>query len=268
MLPPFPRSAPDRAEAADPSPAFAAGPADMPPRGVVRLRWLRPETADAALLAAWWDRLDAAEQARAARFRLEEDRRAYIAAHALLREMLERFGGLPASSWHFVAGPAGRPELDPAHALPWLRFNLSHTRGLVACAVAAWDDIGVDVEDLARPEATPGLAERFFAPEEAAAIAALPAAERHAAFLRIWTLKEAFVKATGEGVAVGLQRFAVAPDPPRLLFAAEGMGDPAAWRFAQCQPTPRHLLALALRRRGGQASARKTSGAPSGPSTT
>lgn len=215
-------------------------------RGAVRLRWLHPDTADAPTLAAWHGTLDAEEQKAAARFRSEADRRAYVAAHALARAMLAEAAGRPAQDWRFRRTSHGKPELATAHALPWLRFSLSHTRSLVACALAAEDDIGLDVEALSRPEASPGLAERYFAPAEAALLAAQPRAARHATFLRIWTLKEAYVKATGEGIAAGLSSFAVTLDPPRLAFAP---GDPARWRLMQWQPTPGHILAMALRRR-------------------
>ncbi|NKE45460.1 4'-phosphopantetheinyl transferase superfamily protein [Roseomonas frigidaquae] len=215
-------------------------------RGAVRLRWVHPDAVDAPTLAAWHATLDAAEQDAAARFRFEADRRAYIAAHALARLMLAEAAGLPAPALRFLRGPQGKPELDPTHGLPWLRFNLSHTRSLVACALAAEDDIGLDVEDLSRREAGPGLAERYFAPAEAALLEATPPADRHATFLRIWTLKEAYVKATGQGISAGLDSFAFTLDPPRLSFAPGGT---ARWRFLQWQPTPGHILAVALRRK-------------------
>lgn len=213
--------------------------------GAVRLRWAVPDEAAAATLAAWHATLDAKEQARAARFHFDRDRHAFIAAHALARAMLSEAAGLPPAAWRFTAGHAGKPELDPALGLPWLRFNISHTRGLVACAVAARDDLGLDVEDLCRREASPGLAERHFAAAEVALLAAAPPAARHATFLRIWTLKEAFVKATGDGIGLDLHRFAFSLDPPRLTLDA---GDATEWRFLQWQPTPRHILAVALRR--------------------
>jgi 4'-phosphopantetheinyl transferase len=214
----------------------------------VRLRWVASDSADAATLAAWHATLEAAEQARAARFQFEHDRRAYIAAHALARAMLSGAVPLPPPAWRFTIGRAGKPEIDPSLGVPWLRFNLSHTRGLVACALARRDDLGLDVEDLSRREASPGLAERHFAPAEVALLAAAPPAARHETFLRIWTLKEAFVKATGDGIGLGLDRFAFTLDPPRLHFAPGSAGDAAAWRFLQWQPTPRHILAVALRR--------------------
>ncbi|ONG59111.1 hypothetical protein BKE38_00070 [Pseudoroseomonas deserti] len=214
-------------------------------RGEVRLGWLRPDTADAATLARWQALLSPEEQARAARFHFEADRRAYVAAHALKRQMLSDHGGRPPQDWCFATGAAGKPEVE-GH--PWLRFSLSHCRSLVACAVAATDDVGLDVEALSRPALTPGLADRFFAPEEAAMLRTLPAAEQPSAFLQIWTLKESFVKATGHGIGLGLERFAFALGPPRLLFAPPETGAVAAWRVAQWQPLPGHWLALALRR--------------------
>jgi 4'-phosphopantetheinyl transferase len=220
--------------------------AEHPAPGAVRLRWVAPEAADAATLAAWHATLDGAERAKAARFHFDRDRHAYIAAHALARAMLSEAAPLPPAAWRFATGHAGKPEIDPSLGLPGLRFNLSHTRGLVACAVASRDDLGLDVEDLQRREASPGIAERHFAPAEVALLAAAPQADRHETFLRIWTLKEAFVKATGDGIGLGLHRFAFTLDPPRLTLEA---GDAAAWRFLQWRPTPRHILAVALRRR-------------------
>lgn len=217
-------------------------------RGLVRLRWWRPDAVDAATLAAWHATLDVAEQAAAARFRFAADRHAYIAAHALARQMLSAAGGLPPEAWRFTRTAAGKPELEAAHGMPWLRFNLSHTRTLVACATTARDDLGLDVEDVARAPASPALAQRYFAAEEAALLAALPQDRRHEAFLRIWTLKEAFVKATGAGIALGLDRFAVALDPPRLCRLPAEAGALGDWRFLQWQPTRSHILAMALRR--------------------
>jgi 4'-phosphopantetheinyl transferase len=218
-------------------------------RGTIRLRWLLPQGADAATMACWHALLEPAEQARAARFHREADRHAYIAAHALTRRMLSEAGGLAPTDWRFIEGAAGKPELAPTHGLPRLRFNLSHTRNLAACAVTCTDDVGLDVEDLERREAAEGIAERFFAPSEAAFIAALPREQRHEAFLRIWTLKEAFVKATGEGIAMGLDSFGFTLGrAPALAFAPESAGPVPAWRFLQLQPTPATILAVALRR--------------------
>src|SRR4051794_4279939 len=79
-------------------------------------------------------RLSEAERARHARFRFDDDRHTYLVAHALVRSALAQLAGVEVGALGFVSGEHGRPEISaPAAALAF-RFNLSHTRGLVACA--------------------------------------------------------------------------------------------------------------------------------------
>ncbi len=179
-----------------------------------------------------WPRLAALlseeERARTARFAFEEDRQAYVAAHALLRtELSRRAGGAP-QDWRFATAPLGKPFLvDPPMDL---RFNMTHTRGMVAVALAEAIEIGVDVEPANRRAESMKLAERYFAPQEAALLRALEGDARRDAFFAIWTLKEAVVKATGEGLRRRLDSFVVSLDPPGV-----SMGDEAAagdWRLA------------------------------------
>src|SRR5215813_3615442 len=89
--------------------------------------------------------LSADEQRRHDRFAFAEDRRDYAAAHALLRRRLSAAVPIPPESWAFEAAPDGKPRLSTACRLDApLSFNLSHTRGLVACAVAPGVDVGID----------------------------------------------------------------------------------------------------------------------------
>jgi 4'-phosphopantetheinyl transferase len=190
--------------------------------------------------------LDADERERAGRFVHERNRREYIAAHALTRAMLSHFGGLPPQAWRFVLGPHGKPEIDPALGRPWLRFNLSHTRGAVSCAVLHERRIGVDIEALGRDPRDMSVADRFFAPAEVAQLRAVSESAREEMFLRIWTLKEALIKAVGLGISLGLDRFAFTLDPLGVRFAPEITAHDAAWRFHALRPTATHLLAVAL----------------------
>jgi 4'-phosphopantetheinyl transferase len=195
-----------------------------------------------AQLAAGAAVLDADEQARAARFRLDADREAYSAAHVLLRQALSQEAAAPPAHWRFRRGAHGRPEIDTA-ACPdagALRFNLSHTRGLVCCALTRHQPLGVDAECARALRDAQAIAERFFTADEAAAIAAAgpPGSDAQAlAFRAVWTLKEAYVKAHGLGLAMGLASFGfrlvgAAPARIRLRRAAVGhRGPPAAhWR--------------------------------------
>ncbi|WP_051013929.1 4'-phosphopantetheinyl transferase family protein [Pararhodospirillum photometricum] len=206
------------------------------------LETLSLSTLDPVSLARLADLLDDEERARADRLKLSPTRREFIAAHGLKRTMLGAVLGQDPRALRFTAESAGKPVLVGGGP----DFNLSHTTGLVACAVATdGGRVGVDAETLARtPE--PRLARRFFAREEADALQALPHQERPQAFLRLWTLKEAVVKALGGGLALGLKRFAVGTEPPRLL-RQEGLLPPGhpCHLEQHCLPSG-HVLALAV----------------------
>lgn len=216
------------------------------------MRWMGVEGAAPATVARWRDTLSSDELARAERFRFESDRSAYIGTHALLRALLARVGPLAAAEWRFVAGQDGKPELDPALASP-LRFNVSRGRGLVAAAVAHRHDVGVDVEGGRRAKDFTDVASRFFTPEESALVRQEAPDGGRDAFLRLWTLKEAVIKATGEGLRRPLDSFVVTLDPPGVTFAGPSGVEPGMWQLFQVQPAAEHVLAVAVRRAHGPA---------------
>jgi 4'-phosphopantetheinyl transferase len=197
--------------------------------------------------------LDQGERAREARLVRDHDRALFVVAHALVRLMLSRVGPLEPPEWRFVTNGHGRPEVAnlPAGAPP-IRFNLSHTSGLAACAITGDRDVGVDVEYVDRALSY-DVAARFFAPREVADLEALPERIRERVFFDYWTLKEAYIKARGLGLALPLRHFAFVlspPAPPAITFDDEIDDDPATWQFLQAAPTPVHRLALAVRRTG------------------
>ena len=111
------------------------------------------------------------------------------------------------ADWIFDKTPLGKPFLrNPLDAAP--AFSLSHTRGLVACAVTHGADVGVDVEGIDRDVDSAGIASRFFAPQEAAHLMALDEETRRGRFFELWTLKEALVKALGVGMGASLHQLA------------------------------------------------------------
>lgn len=217
------------------------------PRGRVVVRWIATENVDAETEYGWRALLDDAERARADRFHFASDRTAFTAAHALTRTMLTWFGGLPPQAWRFVPGVHGKPEIDPVLGHPGLRFNLSHTRGLVACAVAREDDVGLDVEAVDRSATGTAIAERFFTPDEIALITACPPDAQREVFFRLWTLKEAVMKTTGHGFHLALDAFAMSLSPLGVRFFRQVEDDPATWAFAQQLIPPRFVIAAALR---------------------
>lgn len=194
------------------------------------------------------------EHARMARFVFERDRHRFLLTRALVRTMLSRYASaVPPAAWQFTANIHGRPEiLDRPAGVPDLRFNISHTDGLIACAVTIGREVGVDVEHAGR-RLTHDVAARFFAPAEVAHLQALPEDEQARVFFDYWTLKEAYIKARGFGLALPLGDFAfhLSPDrAPAITFEPSLPDDPATWQFEQGWPTPHHRLGLAIRRTG------------------
>jgi 4'-phosphopantetheinyl transferase len=192
------------------------------------------------------------ERNRCGRFFFEEDRRDFAAAHALLRRVLASNGSLPADRWPLEAIGGGKPRVaSTAGADAELSFNLAHTRGLVACAVGRGVDLGIDVEAVVYDRDLALVADSQFAPIEREWIAAAPKAERPVRFVEIWTLKEAWLKATGDGLSSRLDAFAFSfEDSPSLIFHPPPGVLATDWRFALLEPGPGFRLAIAVRWNG------------------
>jgi 4'-phosphopantetheinyl transferase len=232
---------------------FEAETASPPPAGEVHVwcTWL-DGLEDASLFASYAELMTAGERARNARYMFERSRREHLVGRALVRTTLSRYADVDPRAWVFREGERGRPEIDGPAGAPPLRFNLSHTTGLVALAVATGRDVGVDVEDAARDRTTVEIADRFFSPREVADLRALPAEAQRDRFFTYWTLKEAYIKARGLGLAIPLHHFSflLSPSAPvGIAFAPELDDDPASWQFERMRPSPRHHLAVAVRRR-------------------
>jgi 4'-phosphopantetheinyl transferase len=194
--------------------------------------------------------LNAEEEARAKRFLNPADGNLYRAGRGRLREILAGVIGGDPAALTFVTGAAGKPALAGISAAP--AFNLSHTEDFAALAVCRMPDLalGIDVERIRPIERD--IARRFFSPAEVVALEALPDEARMETFYRIWTRKEAFVKATGDGLGFPLDAFDVslAADAPALLrLAGRAPQDLARWRmfhFTECDLTPGVIGALAV----------------------
>lgn len=221
--------------------------------------WLaRPdEIADPHLLGRYLALLDPEERRRHRRLRGEPARREFLVAHALARLALSRYAAVAPREWIFATGEHGRPEISGPEGAPPLRFNLSHTRGLVACAVTREAQIGVDVESGARRGRLLKVAERFFGESELRALRALAPEQQKRRFLEYWTLKEAYLKARGSGISLPLRGFQFEIHEGRreirVAFDPELVRDePERWQFSLQHPTDSHTLAVAIHRPGGR----------------
>lgn len=193
------------------------------------------------------------ELRRVGRFVHPSDAANFIVGRTLARTLLSRYADVAPRDWPFRIDEHGRPELAARPAgTPDLRFNVSHTSGLVACAVTVGREIGVDVEHTGR-RLVHDVAERFFSPREVADLRACPAADQPVVFFDYWTLKESYIKARGLGLALPLRQFSflLEGSVPRIAFAPELDDNPATWQFAQFWPDRDHRMAVAVRRTGG-----------------
>lgn len=183
--------------------------------------------------------LAADEQIRAARFVHRRDQVRFTVCRGALRHVIGKRAGIAPAEVEFGYGAYGKPLLRNTGAGP-IEFNLSHAGEWGVVAVSERAAVGIDVEQIRDKRDLAALARRFFTPDEQRGIEALPAAEFVDAFYRVWSRKEAYMKATGAGLSMGTATFSV----------AVGRDDPAAiapWSFANLTLTPRgYSAALAV----------------------
>ena len=194
--------------------------------------------------------LSESERKRADRFQFERDRNRFIVRHGLLRMILGRYLNIEPSRVALSFESRGKPLLSGSAVMPPFHFNLSHSNGLALIAGTRQAALGVDVE-LVRfvPEADQ-IAAKFFSPREGAMLNAIPAEQKMEAFFHCWTRKEAYLKATGEGIADALPRIEVSltPGQPARLLKINGDAPAASlWTLSDLVPAPGFVGALAIK---------------------
>lgn len=188
------------------------------------------------------------ELARADRFYFERERRRFTAARGQLRVILGRYLGTRPSDVRFSYGARGKPFIEQPASGASLKFNLSHSRERALLAVTLEREIGVDLEEIHFLEDAEVIAERFFSPAENARLLAVPRQERLDAFFCCWTLKEAYVKATGDGLARPTRSFDVSfgCGRARLLDVEGDPKEARRWSLLDLVPEARYLGGLAV----------------------
>jgi 4'-phosphopantetheinyl transferase len=212
--------------------------------------WHCPAEVDAAgPLEAECERMLVPEERRQAdRFRRPTTRNQHVIGRAMARRLLGE--SLDAARQiRFATGDYGKPYVvTPPHAMR--PFNVAHTEGLVLCGIAdsTAELVGVDVESLRR-RTSGELAERYFSRPEVDYLRRQREASRQAVFLRIWTLKEAFIKAIGTGLQTPLADFAfhdIESDRPRIEFLRPELDDGRRWQFVCRQARPGYIASTAV----------------------
>ena len=220
--------------------------------------WRLPRRALARTLDKDGILVSAAEQAQSERIRRVGARAESLAGWAFLREVVSLYLAVPPQELVFDFDPRGKPALVKEQNPGDLRFSLSHSGGTLLVAVARGREVGVDVETIRPDRPHLDLARRFFSSEEAKVLAALPARVRPFAFTSAWTRKEAYLKATGEGISLRALReteVTFAPgEPARLLSTPNGRADAARWTLVPLYPGQGTVGALCLEGRLGSIS--------------
>jgi 4'-phosphopantetheinyl transferase len=196
---------------------------------------------DANSLGQLESTLSPEEIARADRFHFANDRKRFVAARGLLRELLGNYLQQSPSSLEFSYGKYGKPSLSGTNLSSGLCFNLSHSAGMAVYAIARERNLGVDVERVRQEFGGENIARRYFSPHEVGDLLTLPAEARAEGFFHCWTRKEAYLKATGMGLQIPLDSFAVSLLPEKPAEFLEGV-EPC-WHLAAYHPAEGYVAA-------------------------
>lgn len=206
---------------------------------------------DASSLVRLESVLEPDERVRADRFVFRRHRDCFVAARAMLRSVMAHYLRVDAGAVRFSYNEHGKPRLAREQGF---RFNLSHSGDRALLAVSCDGEVGADIE-VVRPDWSPDdVARRFFSPQECRMLQELPADHRQGAFFRVWTRKEAYIKAHGRGLSMGLDTFDVAVDvrSGNCLVATRPRSlDAAAWWICGLEAPPGFEAALATEAREG-----------------
>lgn len=187
--------------------------------------WALPLRLDLRILEELRQVLSPDECQRAVRFRAPENQDLFVAGRAILRIILSHFVCEPPGKLIFGYGPHGKPYLKNH---PQVHFSLAHSGGFAVYALAA-DDIGVDVELVKPTTEWQKISQRFFSPREAEELLKLPPGEQIRGFFACWARKEAFLKATGQGMSLRLDSFYAGADPKLTSGPIQQDEKPLEW---------------------------------------
>jgi 4'-phosphopantetheinyl transferase len=186
------------------------------------------------------------EYERARRFVFAPDRERFILSHLALRVILTQYTGAPPEQIRFTYTAYGKPMIAPPLRAPMASFNISHSHELALCVIASTETIGVDIERV-RPMEYGSIGATAFSADEQAALRNTATTDQQATFFRIWTRKEAYIKAWGMGVSYGLKRFTVDTDDhsPGIRHDTTHPTGTAHWSIIHLEPAPGYIGAIA-----------------------
>lgn len=209
---------------------------------------------DLDLLQRYKQLLTEGETERQQRYIFEKDRHDALVTRAFIRDVLSQYMPRSPQDWKFTKGKQGKPEIfEPICPL---RFNISHTKELIICAITLKNDIGCDVENIERKSDVIAIADRFFSRLESEELFSLPETDQRSRFFDYWTLKESYIKAWGQGLAIPLCDFSFHIGKTkskkhnsniRLSFSSKREDDQKHWKSWIFYPNPAYRISVSIR---------------------
>jgi 4'-phosphopantetheinyl transferase len=199
--------------------------------------------------------LSSDETTRADRYHFERDRRHFTVARGVLRSLLGRYLSLEPAELSFQYSHYGKPDVtfeSPSD----LKFNLAHSGGIALYAFTKLAEVGIDVEFIRAEFTGDEIARRYFSAGEVSALQTLGEVQRHQAFFDCWTRKEAFIKAKGMGLSLGLDQFDVTLTPheePALLCTRWNEAEARRWSIRAIEVGDNFKAAVAVQAHNWQA---------------
>lgn len=189
------------------------------------------------------------EEDRSSRFIRPGDREKYICAHMVLKTVLAGYSGLRPEEIRLGAGTGGKPCLEGRRSVSFSDFNMAHSGSIILVGVASGCRVGVDVEEIREDCDISDMAARYLHTVEAAIIETLDADYGRRAFFDLWTKKEAYSKARGEGLSLPPQSYSFrqGENDRTKVFATDGTEiEPCRWKIIQFEPAPGYSGAAAF----------------------
>jgi len=239
--------------------------------------WLcKPESINEPLLLNRYKNwLSKDELIKMQRFKFAKHQHQYLITRALIRSLLSYYDSyshvhadthtqIAPQDWQFEKNQWGKPYIIQQQNPNNWAFNLSHTEGLICCAISQGNSLGVDVEDIQRTGETLKIADRYFSPQEYKTLIQLPSTERNDRFFDLWTLKESYIKACGKGLSIPLDEFSfsftqdqeISKSKTSSPYFSQGIhldtqtsrqDNPRRWRFWNWSYQERYRVSLGLK---------------------
>ncbi len=212
--------------------------------------WLiKPQNiSDKTLLQRYRQLLNQQEHKKVDRLISERGRHDALITRAFIRTILSHYAPIEPQDWVFGKGKHGKPFIENEGVN--LEFNISHAHGLIACAVSKNMTLGLDVEYIRRNSDTYKLSSRYFSSFEVCVLQALPYEQQAIDFYHYWTLKESYIKACGEGLAIPLDHFSFdikTFNDISISFAPQRNDNPLLWQSRLFDVTNDHKMALSVK---------------------